>query len=331
MFCVVFFGNINRLNIVKNSWHRELNMNPSLRRRIRRYSTMYIFLIPAILVVLTFSYRPMIGVIMAFQKYDLVRGMFHSPFVGLENFKTFINDKAFWSALRNTLAVNGLYILFGFPLPIVLAIMIFAMKDTVFKRVTQTISYLPHFVSWVVIAGIVYKLLDVSSGIINILIKNLGGTPIPFVREPGYFWWIMTIVSIWKELGWNTIIYLAALSAIEAEQYEAAMVDGANSFQQLIYITLPGIAPTVGLMLIFTMGTLVSTNSAISFDAIYNMRNAIVASTADTLDYYIYAKGVLGVKYGLSTAAGLVLSLVSLFMVLGSNALSRRIRGYGAF
>lgn len=306
-------------------------MDQSLVRRIKRYSTLYMFLLPAVIVVLVFSYRPMIGVIMAFQKYDLVKGMFDSPYVGLDNFKTFIADKGFWSALRNTLAINGLYILFGFPMPIALAIMIFAMKDTIFKKVTQTITYLPHFVSWVVIAGIVYKLLDVNSGIINIMIKNAGGTPVPFMREPDYFWWITTIVSIWKELGWNTIIYLAALSGIESEQYEAAMVDGANSFQQLIYITLPGIAPTIGLMLIFTMGTLVSTNSAISFDAIYNLRNAIIASKADTLDYYIYAKGVLGVKYGLSTAAGLMLSLVSLFMVLGSNAISRRIRGYGAF
>jgi len=306
-------------------------MNPALKHRLQRYQVMYLFLIPAIIVVLVFSYRPMIGVIMAFEKYDIVKGMFGSPFVGFENFKTFLNDKAFWLALRNTLAINGLYILIGFPLPIAFAIMIFAMKDTLFKRITQTISYLPHFVSWVVIAGVVYKLLDVNSGIINILIKNLGGTPVPFVREPDYFWWLMTIVSIWKELGWNTIIYLAALSGIEAEQYEAAMVDGANGFQKLLFITLPGIAPTVGLMLIFTMGSLVSSSTATSFDAIYNLRNAIVASTADTLDYYIYAKGILGVKYGLSTAAGLVLSLVSLFLVLGSNAISRRIRGYGAF
>lgn len=306
-------------------------MKPNLQRRIQRYSTLYIFLLPAIISVLIFYYRPMIGLIMAFQDYDIVRGMFDSPFVGLENFRAFVNDKAFWSALRNTLAINGLYFLIGFPLPIALAIMIFAMRDSFFKKITQTISYLPHFVSWVVIAGVVYKLLDIDSGIVNILIKNLGGTPVAFMREPDLFWWIMTITSIWKEMGWNTIIYLAALASIDAAQYEAAMVDGATGFQQLIHITLPGLAPIIGLMLIFTMGSLVSSNSAISFDAIYNLRNALVASRADTLDYYIYSKGIQGVKYGLSTAAGLLLSLISLFMVLGSNALSRRIRGYGAF
>jgi len=306
-------------------------MKPNLQRRIKQYSTLYIFMLPAIVVSLVFYYRPMIGLIMAFQKYDIVKGMFASPFVGLENFQAFINDKAFWSALRNTLAINGLYFLIGFPLPIILAIMIFGMRDNLFKKITQTISYLPHFVSWVVIAGVVYKLLDIDGGIVNILLKNLGKTPVAFMREPDFFWWIMTITSIWKEMGWNTIIYLAALAAIDAAQYEAAMVDGANGFQQLIYITLPSLAPIIGLMLIFTMGTLVSSNSAISFDAIYNLRNALVSSRADTLDYYIYSKGVLGVKYGLSTAAGFMLSLISLFMVLGSNAISRRIRGYGAF
>lgn len=292
---------------------------------------MYLFLLPAIIVVLIFSYRPLIGTIMAFENYDIVRGMFHSPFVGLDNFSAFVNDPVFWLDLRNTLVINGLYLLFGFPFPIALAIMIFSMRVTLFKKVTQTITYLPHFVSWVIIAGILYKLLDVNSGILNILIKNLGGKSVPFFRLPGDFWWVITITTIWKEMGWNTIIYLAALSAIESEQYEAACVDGANGFDQLIYITLPNIAPTIGLMLIFTMGALVSSNSAISFDAIYNMRNAIIASTSDTLDYYIYSKGVLDVNYGLSTAAGLVLSLVSLFIVLGSNTLSRRLRGYGAF
>lgn len=306
-------------------------INASTLTRIKRYSVLYLFMLPAIILVLVFNYRPMIGVVMAFQDYDIVRGMWDSPWVGLENFRTFIQDPDFWLALRNTLTINGLYILFGFPLPIGLAILIFSMRDTAFKRITQTISYLPHFVSWVVIAGIVYKLLDTHSGIVNILIQYFGGEPIPFFREPDKFWWIITITSIWKELGWNTIIYLAALSGIDADQYEAAMVDGANSFQQLIYITLPGIAPTVGLMFIFTMGTLVSSNAATSFDAIYNMRNALIASTADTLDYYIYAEGVLGVKYGLSTAAGLMLSLISLALVLSANAISRKIRGYGAF
>ena len=168
-------------------------MKRDLTCRIKRYSTLYLFMVPAIIVSLIFYYRPMVGLIMAFQDYDIVKGMFGSPFVGLDNFRAFLNDKAFWVALRNTLVINGLYIVIGFPLPIALAIMIFEMRDGIFKKVTQTISYLPHFVSWVVIAGVVYKLLDIDSGIVNIMIKNVGGTPIAFMREPDYFWGIMTI------------------------------------------------------------------------------------------------------------------------------------------
>lgn len=306
-------------------------MNPQLRKRIYRYRTMYLFLLPAVVLVLVFSYTPMLGAIMAFQKYDIVKGWFGSPFVGLDNFRALIDNDDFYRALRNTVAINGLFVLIGFPMPIALAIMIFAMRDTVFKRVTQTISYLPHFVSWVVIAGIVYKMLDINTGIVNLLLEAIGQERVPFLREPDLFWWITIVVAIWKEVGWNTIIYLAALSGIPAEQYEAATVDGANGFQQLIYITLPSIAPTVGLMLIFTAGSMVSSNSPISFDAIYNLRNALVSSHSDTLDFYIYAQGVLRVKYGLATAMGLMQGVTSLLLVMGANSLSRRIRNYGAF
>jgi putative aldouronate transport system permease protein len=182
----------------------------------------------------------------------------------------------------------------------------------------------------VAIAGIVYKLLDEHTGVINVLLEALGREAVPFMREPTYFWWITVIVAIWKEVGWETIIYLAALSGIPAEQYEAAVVDGASGFQQLIYITLPSIAPTIGLMFIFTIGHLV-TNSPISFDAIYNLRNALVSSHSDTLDYYIYLQGIKRVEYGFATAMGLLRGLAGLVLVLGANGISRRIRKYGAF
>lgn len=302
-----------------------------LRKRILRYRTLYLFLVPAIIVVLVFSYVPMIGLIMAFQEYDIVNGMFRSPFVGLANFRALLRDSGFYRALRNTLAINGLYILIGFTLPVALAILIFGMRDSVFKRVTQTITYLPHFVSWVAIAGIVYKLLDQHTGLVNVVLKAIGQQTVPFMRKPDYFWWITIIVAIWKELGWDTIIYLAALSGIPPEQYEAAIVDGASSFQQLIYITLPSIAPTVALMLIFAVGNMVSTNSPISFDAIYNLRNAMVSTKSDTLDYYIYQQGIMKVRYGFATAMGLFRGLVALLLVMGTNALSRRIRKFGAF
>jgi len=305
-------------------------MNQGLWKRIVRYRMMYLFLLPAVVVIVVFSYTPMIGLIMAFQEYDIVEGMFNSPFIGLDNFTRLLTDADFHRSLVNTLAINGLHIAIGFTLPIALAIVIFDMTDSVFKRVTQTITYLPHFVSWVAIAGIVYKLLDEHTGVINILLETFGREAIPFMRRPDYFWWITVIVAIWKEVGWETIIYLAALSGIPAEQYEAAVVDGANGFQQLIYITMPSIAPTIGLMFIFTIGHLV-TNSPISFDAIYNLRNAMVSSHSDTLDYYIYLQGIKKVEYGFATAMGLLRGLAGLVLVLGANGLSRRIRKYGAF
>ncbi len=303
----------------------------SLRRRIKKYRVMYAFLLPAIVVVLIFSYVPMCGLIMSFQDYDLVKGFSGSKFVGLKFFRKFLRDKDFYLALKNTLAINSLHILIGFPLPIALGIGIFSMKDSVYKRVTQTITYLPHFISWVVVSGLVYKMLDSETGIVNTLIKIFGGESIPFMRDPQYFWGIIIIVAIWKELGWNTIIYLAALSAIPAEQYEAAIVDGANGRQRLWYITLPSIAPTIGLMLIMTVGNLVRGSSGIGFDAVYNLRNPLLYTKANTLDYFIFAEGILNNKLSYATALGLAQGVVSLILVLTANATSRKLRGYGAF
>lgn len=308
--------------------------NSSVLKQIYKFRAMYLLLLPAVVFCLIFNYRPMIGVIMAFQNYDLVHGMFHSPFVGLANFKDFLANPDFYNALKNTLGLNFLAILFGFPLPIIMAIIISSMKGSIFKKVSQTISYLPHFISWIVVAGLAYKMLDVDFGIVNVIIKQFGGQSIAFMREEKYFWFIIVTVAIWKELGWNTIIYLASLSGIDVEQYEAATVDGATGFQKLIYITLPGLAPTIALMLIFTMGSLVSgsiVNGNVSFDAVYNMRNALVSPASDTLEYFVYQQGVMEVRYGLSTAIGLSLNVVSLTLVMFSNFLSRRIRGYGAF
>ena len=268
---------------------------------------------------------------MSFMDYDILKGPFHSPWVGLEHFQEFLTDPEFWQSLKNTVGINGLSILFGFPLPIIVAIAIFSVKDGPFKRVTQTISYLPHFVSWVVVGGLVYKLLDENTGAINTLIKACGGDAIAFMRDPGWFWPVIIITCIWKELGWNTIIYLAALSGIDSEQYEAALVDGAKSWQRLIYITIPSILPIVGLMLIMTVGNLINSNGSASFDAVYNLRNALTATSSDTLDYYIFSQGIQHNEYSYAAALGLVQGLVSLVLVMSANGISRKTQGYGAF
>ncbi len=302
-----------------------------LKREIAKHRGLYLFLVPAFVALIIFAYIPMAGVVMSFMDYDLIKGPFHSPWVGFEHFQEFLTDPEFWHALGNTIGINGLSIIIGFPLPIALAIAIFSMKDGIFKRVTQTISYLPHFVSWVVVGGLVYKILDMDTGAVNSMIRFFGGQPIAFMREPSWFWFVIITVCIWKELGWNTIIYLAALSGIDAEQYEAALVDGANGWHRLIYITIPSILPIVGLMLIMTVGNLINSNGSASFDAVYNLRNALTATSSDTLDYFIFSQGVQHNELSYAAAAGFVQGLVSLCLVMSANAISRKTQGYGAF
>jgi putative aldouronate transport system permease protein len=300
-------------------------------REIRKHGAFYLFLLPAAVVCVIFFYRPMVGLVMAFQDYNYAKGMFGSPVVGLKHFQEFLSNPYFYQALRNTLIINGLNIVIGFPLPIALALVIHSLGSGPFKRITQTISYLPHFISWVVIGGLAYKLLDKEAGAVNHLLEAFGAAPSPFMRRPESFWAIITVVSIWKELGWNTIIFLAALASIDVELYEAAIIDGANGLQKLNYITLPGISPVIGLMFIFTIGTLFNAGGNVSFDAIFNMRNALVSDTANTIDYFIYQEGVTNNRLSFAAAIGLAQSVVSFAIVMGSNSLSRRIRGYGAF
>lgn len=292
---------------------------------------MYLFLLPALISVGVFAYTPMAGVIMAFQDYDIIAGIRNSPFVGLKHFYEFLTTPDFYLALKNTIGINLLSIVIGFPLPILFAIMVFSMRNSIYKKVTQTISYLPHFVSWVVVAGLVYKMVDIDTGVVNTVLEFFGGKPTAIMRVPEYFWSVIISTSIWKELGWNSIIYLAALAGIDAEQYEAAIVDGANGFHKLFYITIPGLLPVIGLMLIFTIGTLVNASGNVSFDAVFNLRNPILASTANTIDYYIYAEGVANSNMSFSAAIGLTQSLASLGLLLFANMISRKTQGYGAF
>jgi len=298
-----------------------------LLHKMKRYKTMYLFLLPAIVSVIIFAYVPMGGILMAFQDYDIIKGLAGSEWAGLTHFKKFMSDASFYNAVKNTVVINVLGITFGFPIPIALSIMIFSMKNSKFKKITQTVSYLPHFVSWVVVAGLVYKVLDINTGIVNVILRALQLEPVPFMRELNCFWPIITITGIWKELGWSSIIYLATLSSIPAEQYESAIVDGANGRQKLIYITLPGMMDTIGLLFIFTIGSLIRDN----FEAVYNLSNPFLASRATTIEYYVFLSGIVNDDISLATAVGLAQSLISLALVCMANAVSRKVRGHGAF
>jgi len=266
----------------------------------------------------------MVGLVMSFENYKVQHGFFGSEFVGLANFAKFLKDPEFYRALKNTLGISLLRIIFEFPAPIILAILLDEIKNIKFKRVCQTITYLPHFVSWIIVATMVYRLVDPYSGIINIIIQALGGQPIEFMRESKYFWGILITTSIWKEIGWNSIIYLAAISSINPELYSAAMVDGAGKFRRIIHVTLPGIMPTVALMFVLELGNLVHTN----FDAVFNLMNPLVQTSAEVIDTYVFRTGIQMARYSYATAIGLTQSVISVIIVFIGFKLANKINQY---
>lgn len=283
---------------------------------------------PAVILTILFAYRPYIWLIMAFQDFSFQKGLFGSPFVGLKNFKDILDTPDFYRVLRNTIVINVLGLVIGFPIPILFALMINELRSARFKKVTQTITYLPHFMSWVIVAGLVYKILNEDTGIINIILRAMTGKAIPFLSEPKYFWWLFVAVSIWKEMGWNSIIYIAAMLSIDPELYDAATVDGASKLQKVKYITLPGIAPTIALMLILAAGTLLS---GASFEAIYTMRNPMINETAETIQVFNYTQGVLYNRYSYAAALDLAQAVVALLLVCIVNTTIKKLRGYGIF
>ena len=298
-------------------------MQSSLLKRLKKIWIFYIFLIPAFVLVAIFAYAPLVGLIMAFQDYSASLGWFHSPFVGLKHFQAVVNDRLFVNVIQNTLIISISLFVFSFPAPILLALCLDSIRAPFFKRISQTISYLPHFISWVVLAGLVYRILDVETGIVNQIIKLFGGTPVPFVRIGQLFHGLLVIVSVLKEVGWSSIIYLAAIASIDPELFDAADIDGASRLRKSIYITLPCIAPTIATMLILRMGTFINVN----FDMVFNMRNDMIMSYANVLATFVYDRGVLRGQFSYGTAVGLLQSVVTVSLVVISLKLSKKITG----
>ena len=315
-------------------------MIASIKQRLRqsetwrlmvRHKMLYVFILPAAALTVLFCYRPMVGVVIAFQDFDVRNGFFGSPFVGFAHFKKFLQIPDFYRALRNTLSINLLNMAVGFPLPIIFALILNELRWVKFKRTVQTITYLPHFVSWVVIGGMVYRLLAMDTGSVNLLLKALSLDQIPFMRKADLFYPIFITVTVWKGLGWNSIIYLAALQSVDQELYEAARVDGAKRLRCIFIITLPSIAPTIGLLFILTIGTLVNASGGASLEAILSMRNPMVIERALVLDLYTYMEGISYGYFSFAAAIGLTQSFVSLALVIFANTLSRRLYKYGVF
>ncbi|MEK5238140.1 ABC transporter permease subunit [Paenibacillus sp. FSL L8-0470] len=295
----------------------------SLARRFFKQWDIQLMVIPALLFVFVFSYIPMYGVLMAFQDYSIYKGFLHSPWVGFKHFEMFFNAPEFWTVMRNTLVISLLKFFVGFPAPILLALMLNEVKKAAFKRVVQTISYLPHFLSWVIVSGFVISLLSTDNGSINILLQSvhLIDEPINFLSIPEYFWTILVTTDVWKEIGFASIVYLAAIAGVDPHIYEAASIDGASRFKQIFHITIPSILPVITIFMILAIGNLLSAGFE---DILLLGSNPVLRDVSEVLDTYVYRIGIENSRFSYATAAGLFKAIISVGMLTMANLFARR-------
>jgi putative aldouronate transport system permease protein len=280
---------------------------------------LYFLLLPGLIYLLIFRYYPMYGIVMAFKDFSFAKGIMASPWNSFANFRQLFESSVFYDVLRNSVALSVLRIAWGFPIPIVLALMLNEMKLKSFKRASQTFMYLPHFISWVALIGIIHAFLTMEDGLVNILIFRLSGSKINFLGSPHWFRPMVIITSLWKEAGWGTIIYLASLSAISPEYYEAATVDGANRFQKLRHITLPGIADTIIILFILRVGSVMSNG----FEQTFLLQNDLNRSVSEVFETYTYRIGIVGGRYSFSAAVGLFQNVIGAILVFSTNQMAR--------
>ncbi|MEK4850219.1 ABC transporter permease subunit [Paenibacillus sp. FSL H7-0756] len=278
---------------------------------------------PGIIFVFIFSYIPMYGVVMAFQQYDIFGGMMNSPWVGLRQFSMFFEAPEFWNVMRNTLVISLLKLIICFPAPILLALMLNEVGHMGFKRVIQTVSYLPYFLSWVIVSGFVFSLLSVDNGTVNYLLErfNLVQEPVNFLAVPRYFWSILVSVNVWKEVGFGSIVYLAAIAGIDPTLYEAASIDGASRFKQIHLITLPSITPIIVIFMILAIGGLLSAGFE---DILLLATNPVLRPYSDVIDTYVYRVGILNARFSYATAVGLFKAVISVILLVTANKIARR-------
>lgn len=282
-----------------------------------KYRLLYLMLVPTIAVLAVFNYYPLWGLRISLYNYIPWQGFAGSKYVGLQNFRTLFSLPDFPRLVNNTIVINLLKILFGFPAPILFALLLNEVRSKAFKRTVQTISYLPHFVSWIIVSAILYSLINGSYGLVNSMLKGFGVKPPVWYTRPDLWRGILVGTDIWKGVGFSSILYLAAIANINAEMYEAAVIDGATRLQQTRYITLPSMLPTIVIMFILQMGGLMNGN----FQQIYALvgSNIPIYKTVDTLDYYIYRIGINKMNYSLGTTMGIFQSIISFALVMGTN------------
>jgi len=302
--------------IKRNSW-----------RTFKKQIYLQIQVIPWIVWLIVFMYFPMYGVILAFKEFQLGSGIFGSPWVGLSQFSMFLDSPEFVQIMRNTLAISLLKLMFGFPAPILFALLLNELAGARFKKWVQTVSYLPYFISWVIVSGMVFQFLSLQDGVINPLLQALGfiREPIMFMGESKYFWAILVVTEIWKSVGWGSIIYIAAISSIDQTMYEAAMVDGASRLKRMLHITLPSIAPTIVILLIFAVSGVLNAN----FDQVYLMQTPLVTDVGEIIDTYVYKSGILTARYSFATAVDLFKSVIGFVLIISANWVSKKISDNG--
>jgi putative aldouronate transport system permease protein len=293
---------------------------------IWRHRWLYVLLLPGLLFFIVFVYVPLAGSVVAFQDYSPFRGFSGSEWVGLDNFRKLFTDRDLPRVTINTLVLSSIQIVIAFPIPIILALMLNELRGTVFKRTIQSILYLPHFISWVIIVGIWYQLFG-SRGLVNQMLQQFDVGSIGFLTDPGWFRVMFVMQGIWKDSGWGTIIFLAALAGVDNDLYEAAALDGASRWQRLIGVTLPSIMPIVLLVLILRLGNVLDTG----FEHIFLLLNSGTEPVAQVLDTFVYTKGIVRGDISFATAVGLVKGLVGLVLVVGANRLTKRFGQEGVY
>ena len=308
--------------LVKNGkWRRLL-------QRIWFYRFYYLLALPGILYFVIFHYLPMFGIVIAFKNispFGGVAGIIEAPWVGFRHFQRFFNSIFFWNVIENTVVISGLKIVFGFPAPIIFALMLNEVMRLQFKRFVQTVSYLPHFISWVVTTGLVTALLATSGGLFTEMLNNMTGERWSFLTNPDQFRGILTLTHVWKTIGWSSILYLAAMAAIDPALYEAAAIDGANRFQMARYITVPSIAFVITILFIFEIGNLLDAG----FEQILLLYSPGVYSVSDIIDTYVYREGLQGLKYSFAAAVGLFKGVMAFLLLIMANRLANRLGQQG--
>ncbi|MDF2651923.1 MAG: sugar transporter ATPase [Paenibacillus sp.] len=305
----------------------ETNKKPrnAFTKEIVKNYDLYLLLVPGVIFFFVFCYIPMFGLIVAFKDYNIFKGVFASDWVGLAHFRDMLTIPDFYRIVRNTLLLNVLGLIVGFPAPIILALLLNEVRSKYFKKISQSLLYLPHFMSWIIMGGIIYNILSPKYGIANDILRFFGMEEIYFMIDK--VWWVITytLSSVWAGAGWGTIIYLAAMTTIDPSLYEAANIDGAGRWKKIIHITIPGIMPTVIILLILNVGHMVS----IGFEHPFALQNPVVMDISEVISTYIYSAGIKQGLFGLTTAIGMSQAVINLFLVLGANYLAKRFGNEG--